>query len=125
MSFVVAPGFTASIESQSHLWASSYVRFISSVGFPPTQYVRYTHDLKPFHVSAARSMITSSPGRMIRSEKLRQFGHAFGPEETMTSTPSGLFVTPAAARSATSAFVNFSACDWAAGPAAPLIHEYE
>ena len=44
---------------------------------------------------------------------------------SMKSTPSGLFVTPAAARSATSAFVNFSTCDWAAGPAAPLIHEYE
>ena len=34
--------------------------------------------------------MTSSPGRMIRSEKLRQFGQAFGPEETMTSSTSSI-----------------------------------
>jgi hypothetical protein len=50
--------------------------------------VRYTQDLKPFHVSAATSMITSSPGRMMRSEKFLQFGHAFGPEDTITSSTS-------------------------------------
>ncbi len=33
-------------------------------------------------------MITSSPGRMIRSEKFRQFGQAFGPEDTITSSTS-------------------------------------
>ncbi len=57
---------------------------------PPTQYVRYTHDLNPFQVSAARSMITSSPGRMIRSEKLRQLGQAFGPDDTMMSSTSSM-----------------------------------
>ena len=31
-----------------------------------------------------------SPGRMIRSEKFRQLGQVFGPEETMTSSTSSI-----------------------------------
>ena len=34
--------------------------------------------------------MTISPGRMMRSEKLRQFGQAFGPEETMMSSTSSM-----------------------------------
>ncbi len=52
--------------------------------------MRYKHDLYPFQVSAARSMITSSPGRIIRSEKFLQLGHAFGPDETITSSTSSI-----------------------------------
>jgi hypothetical protein len=35
-------------------------------------------------------MNTISPGWMMRSEKLRQFGQVFGPEETMTSSTSSM-----------------------------------
>jgi len=31
-----------------------------------------------------------SPGRMIRSEKLRQLGQVFGPDDTMTSSTSSM-----------------------------------
>ena len=34
--------------------------------------------------------MTSSPGRIIRSEKLRQLGQALGPEETITSSTSSM-----------------------------------
>ena len=35
-------------------------------------------------------MNTMSPGLMMRSEKLRQFGQVFGPEETITSSTSSI-----------------------------------
>ena len=34
--------------------------------------------------------MTISPGRMMRSEKFRQLGHALGPDETMMSSTSSM-----------------------------------
>jgi hypothetical protein len=35
-------------------------------------------------------MNTMSPGLTMRSEKLRQFGQVFGPEDTITSSTSSM-----------------------------------